>query len=97
MDQDVWIQPATKADDTEYYEYTLCYVDDILACSTDPPEVIMDTLQKTYLLKKDSVKEPDSYLGADVTKYCIDGSDNPGKPRWAMSSDNKYAKQACHH
>jgi hypothetical protein len=53
----------------------------------------MDYLASRYTLKPGSVKEPDSYLGAQVSKYYIDGSDDPEKPRWAMSSE-KYVKQA---
>jgi hypothetical protein len=40
------------------------------------------------------VKEPDSNLGAQVSKFYIDGADDPEKPRWAMSSE-KYVKQAA--
>jgi hypothetical protein len=29
---------------------------------------IMDALRENYMLKKESVKEPDLYLGADVKK-----------------------------
>jgi hypothetical protein len=32
-------------------------------------------------------------LGSQVTKFYIDGAENPEKPRWAMSSE-KYVKQA---
>ena len=32
-DPDVWICPAVKLDGTEYYEYIMCYVDDILSVS----------------------------------------------------------------
>ena len=28
-DPDVWIRPVVKLDGTEYYEYIMCYVDDI--------------------------------------------------------------------
>jgi hypothetical protein len=91
-DQDVWMRPAIKSDGTKYYEYVLCYVDDILAQSTDPM-AIMDALRETYVLKKSSVKEPDLYLGADIKKMYISGPEDGNKPRWAMSSD-KYAKRA---
>ena len=30
-DPDVWLRPAVKPNGDEYYEYVLCYVDDILA------------------------------------------------------------------
>jgi hypothetical protein len=56
-------------------------------------KVTMDYLASCYTLKPNSVKEPDSYLGAQVSKFYIDGADeDPAKPRWAMSSE-KYVKQ----
>ena len=53
----------------------------------------MDALGERLVLKEGSVKEPDMYLGADVKKYYIEGSDDPAKPRWAMSSES-YVKRA---
>ena len=32
-DPDVWLRPAVKPDGFEYYEYILCYVDDVLCIS----------------------------------------------------------------
>jgi hypothetical protein len=32
-DADVWMRPAIKADGSKYYEYVLCYIDDILVVS----------------------------------------------------------------
>jgi hypothetical protein len=54
---------------------------------------VMVYLETKYTLKEGSVKEPDAYLGAEVKKWTIDGSDNPTKTRWAMSSD-LYVKRA---
>ena len=34
-DPNVWLHPATKDDGTEYYEYILVYVDDLLVISGD--------------------------------------------------------------
>jgi hypothetical protein len=39
------------------------------------------------------MKEPDTYLGSQVSKFYIDGAENPEKPHWAMSSE-AYVKQA---
>jgi hypothetical protein len=39
----------------------------------------MDGLSKVFTLKEGTVKEPDLYLGADVTKWYLEGSDDPGK------------------
>jgi hypothetical protein len=57
------------------------------------PQHIMDSLSNTFVLKEGTVKEPDLYLGAEVKKWYIEGSDDPAKPRWAMSSQN-YTNKA---
>ena len=46
-DNDVWMRKATKANGHKYYEYVLCYVDDILAISHDP-KTIMDGINKHF-------------------------------------------------
>lgn len=83
-DPDVWMRKQVKPNGDKYWEYVLCYVDDLLVLSHDPKSV-MDFLAQKYTLKKGSVKEPDQYLGALVTKWVIPGADP--KTRWAMSSD----------
>ena len=88
-DPDVWMRPACKPDGTKYWEYVLCYVNDVLIVSHDPHRV-MDHLKQRYTLKESSVKEPDEYLGAQICRYELDG----GKTKtWAMSSD-LYVKRA---
>ena len=37
--------------------------------------------------------EPTTYLGSQISKFCIEGSEDPDKPRWAMSAET-YVKQA---
>jgi hypothetical protein len=91
-DPDVWMRAGVKPNGDKYWEYVLCYVDDLLVISHNP-KAVMDFLAKRYTLKKGSVKEPDTYLGANVKKWNIRGSDNPDKTRWAMSSD-PYVKRA---
>lgn len=91
-DGDVWMRPAVKKDGFKYWEYVLIHVDDIL-CVSENPKATMDYLGTHYTLKAGSVKEPDIYLGAAIKKWYIDGSDNPGKVRWAMSAD-MYVKRA---
>ena len=39
-DPDVWIRPAVKPGGTEYYEYIMCYVDDILSVSHDAKSIL---------------------------------------------------------
>ena len=60
---------------------------------THEPKVFMDYLAKAYTLKKGIVKELDAYLGAEIKQYRIPESNDPGKVRWAMSSD-LYVKRA---
>ena len=87
-DPDVWMRKNRKPDGTPYWEYVLCYVDDVLAISHDP-QSIMDYLNTAYTLKPDSIKPPDEYLGAQIRKYRVPGD----KEVWAMSSD-LYVKRA---
>jgi hypothetical protein len=91
-DPDVWMRPKTKANGFQYWSYILVYTDDILVVDHEPQKV-MDYLASRYTLKPGSVKEPDTYLGAQVSKFYIDGAPDPEKPRWAMSSE-AYVKQA---
>jgi hypothetical protein len=69
-DPDVWLQEATKRDSTQYYEYLIVYVDDILAFSSAPQET-MKAISELYRLKDNSVKRPERYLGADVVQFYL--------------------------
>ena len=91
-DPDVWMKPKMKPDGFKYWSYILVYTDDILAIDHEP-QSIMDYLASRYTLKPGSVQEPELYLGSQVSKFYIEGAENPEKPRWAMSSE-KYVKQA---
>ena len=91
-DPDVWMKPKTKPDGFKYWSYILVYTDDILAVDHDPKSV-MEYLASRYTLKPGSVQEPELYLGSQVSKFYIEGAEDPEKPRWAMSSE-KYVKQA---
>jgi Reverse transcriptase (RNA-dependent DNA polymerase) len=85
-DPDVWMHPRTKPDGFKYWSYILVYMDDILIVDHEP-KVAMDYLASRYTLKPGSTKEPDTYLGAQVSKHYISGAENPDKPCWAMSSE----------
>jgi hypothetical protein len=91
-DPDVWMRAKTKPDGFKYWSYVLVYTDDLLVIDHQP-QTVMDYMASRYTLKPGSVKEPDSYLGAQVSKFYIDGAETPEKPRWAMSSEI-YVKQA---
>ena len=90
-DPDFWMQPASKPDGTEYYQYVICYMDNVTVAMENPKEFI-DELGRRFTLKDGSVKEPDMYLVADVKKWYIAESEEPGKVRWAMSS-TKYTNE----
>jgi hypothetical protein len=51
-DPDVWLRPARKHGGEKYYEYVLCYVDDVLAISTSP-DLIMKSIEERFKLKGD--------------------------------------------
>ena len=87
-DPDVWMRRSCKPDGTEYWEYVLSYVDDVLAISHDPKK-IMDYLASKYTMKEGSVQEPTEYLGVQIRRYTTEG----GVDTWAMSSD-LYVKRA---
>jgi hypothetical protein len=72
----------------------LCYVDDILAISHDPHN-ILDAIGKQVTLKPGSIKEPKSYLGANISKCTILVGNNQVamKQVWAMSAQ-EYIKRA---
>ena len=91
-DPDLWMRPAVKPDGTKYYEYLLAYVDDLCGMSMNTKNMF-DAIGRMFKLKKESVKEPDLYLGADIEQVVFENSDDPGKTRWAMSSTN-YTKKS---
>ena len=84
-DPDLWMKPAVKSDGTEYYEYLLAYVDNLCGVSMDTKNKF-DSIGDLFTIKKESVKEPDLYLGADIVKVQLPSE--PGKTRCAMSSMN---------
>ena len=82
---DVWLRPAIKEKDCfKYWEYVLCYMDDVLCMSKNSMHT-MKGIQPTFKLKDDNMEKPDVYLGADL--YIM--GNKKGGECWAMSSD-KY-------
>ena len=85
-DPDVWLGAATKANGTEYYEYILVYVDDLLVISEKPVD-ILETLKSDYSYKLKGEEEPKRYLGATIDKYDLDG-----KICWSISAESYLEK-----
>jgi len=70
-DPDVWMRAATKPDGEAYYEYILCYVDDILCISHDA-ERPMKQIGNTMKFKGNKIVEPEFYLGLRLKKKQLD-------------------------
>lgn len=87
-DPDVWLRTAVKECGFKYYEYVLCYVDDVLCISNDPTRT-MKGIEDCFTIKDDKIEEPDMYLVAQLSR--IDNDD--GQQCWAMSSE-KYCTSA---
>ena len=86
-DPDMWLRPAVKPDGQEYYEYILCYVDDILTISHKATQVLED-IQVVFRLKDNKIAPPEIYLWVQLKKMTVGTHDG-----WALSSD-KYIKVA---
>ena len=86
-DPDVWIRPAIKPDGEQFYEYILCYVDDIIGISADA-SVPLKEISEVLPLKKNKIAPPEVYLGAKLEKKMLNG-----KQVWTMSSTD-YVKAA---
>ena len=71
-----------------YYEYVLCYVDDVLFISDDPL-CTMKGIQAKFKLKGYKIEEHDMYLGAELSNM----TNVHGQEYWDMSSD-KYCTAA---
>jgi hypothetical protein len=89
-DADVWMRSAVKADGTPYYEYILCYVDDVMIIS-EAPDKVANELKRDFTLKEvlDPGVRRERYLGAVIGKYQF----RDGTTAWYMSAE-EYLKQA---
>jgi hypothetical protein len=92
-DPDVWMCKPRKPNGDIYWEYVLCYVDDVLAISHTPRDII-ESISQYVKLKPDSIQPPAMYLGANVAQYTIlDGEGSvPMKQVWTMSAQDYIQK-----
>ena len=88
-DPDVWYRGATKSDGSKYYEYALLYVDDVLVMSENAEDVLRKEIGRYFTLKKESIGEPDVYLGGKVSRVELDN----GVLAYSFSS-SQYVKAA---
>ena len=70
-DPDVWMRPAIMPDGSEYYEYVMTYVDDILAISIDARAVLESLKSETIRYKNDKIAVPEMYLEAKLKEKPI--------------------------
>lgn len=54
-----------KPDGFKYWEYHICYVDDVLVNSYAQRKVV-DVISKRYTLNEGDAKKPDVYLGVSI-------------------------------
>ena len=83
------VQVEVDLDGDKYYSYILCYIDDILVVHHDTMP-IMNKINKFFLLKPDSVGDPNMYLGAKIKYHKTPN----GRWSWKMSP-SKYVREAC--
>ena len=82
-DPNVWMRKAVKpSDGTEYWEYVLLYVDDALAISHCPKEVLEKKIGKYWIMKPTSIGQPKLYLGNKVSEVTLEN----GVTAWTFSS-----------
>ena len=86
-DPDIRMRSSVKHDGEEYYEYIVCYVDDVLGISTRAKE-LMQEIQRDFRFKKDRIEQPKIYLGALLERKILNG-----KNIWTMNSKD-YIKLA---
>jgi hypothetical protein len=87
-DPDVWMQKAVRNNGHKYYKMLFVYVDDILALSHKAEDAIkaITTFMKA---KEGSIKPPDIYLGANVSKMQLPD----GREVWT-TSPKSYVKNS---
>ena len=87
-DPDVWIRKAVRDDGHKYYEMLFVYVDDILALSHKAEEAIKE-ITAYFKAKEGSIKPPEIYLGANVSKMQLPD----GREVWT-TSPKTYVKNS---
>ena len=71
VDPDLWLRPSVKLDSFDYYEYILCYINDVLFISPNLQK-LMKRIQEDFNLKDDTIKPPDVDVGATLDKIKLE-------------------------
>ena len=87
-DPDLWFKPMVREDGFKYYAYVLLYVDDVLCIGHDATSQLHE-IDKFFMMKKDSMGDPDIYLGVKLRRTRLKN----GVVAWGMSS-SKYVQDA---
>ena len=87
IDPDVYIRRNTH-NGSDYYEYLLVYVDDIMTVSHEP-EKVMEIIAKEYRLK-DGYNKPNAYLGAEIEEFTVRDGETSTQA-WSFKS-TRYVK-----
>jgi hypothetical protein len=91
-DNDVWMRPLFTLNGEPYYEYIFVYMDDIMVIS-HLPRPILDKLNTYFLLKPDSIGQPNLYLGASILPFMVKGDEL--RPKWATLSELYVKARNC--
>ena len=89
-DPDVWLRPAVKEDGSDYYEYIIMYVDDVLAISHDATRILKGLEGDTIRYKNNKISPPEMYLGARLMYKSINDI-----KCWTITSSD-YIQAAVH-
>ena len=65
-DPGVWLRPGVRLEGTEYYEYILMYMDNILAISVDAMKILKILEGNTVQYNNNKIASPDMYLGSKL-------------------------------
>ena len=87
-DPDVWMRKAVRDDGHQYNEMLFVYVDNILALSHRAKDAI-EEITAFYKAKDGSIKPPEIYLGANVSKMQLPD----GQEVWS-TSPRTYVKNS---
>ena len=87
-DLDLWLRPEVKPDGFEYYEYILCYVDNMLYISHNPRKS-MKRIQEDFKLKGGNIEPPGVNIGATLSYIKLES----GKYCWTILPE-QYVKAA---
>ena len=74
-DGDVWMRAAVKPNGFKYWEYILCYVDDLLSTGHQPKNSL-EAIRKHFKFKHNNMEIPKSYMGGQLSRLANqDGHD----------------------